>query len=266
MEQTKITIITICYNSEQTIEKTIKSVLEQNYENLEYIIVDGASEDNTMSIVNRYKCSCMTVLSEKDDGISDAFNKGISMASGEIIGLINSDDQLYRGVLRRIDRVYRESLADVIYGDTLVIDETNDLQFVKKAEELSKFKYEMPFIHQSCFIKREAYKKYGTYSQAYKICMDYDMLARLYHNKAHFAYAQEIISIFYYGGYSCQSPVKTVHENMQIAKAYGLNQCSLLIFKAKKIFTAYLKIILSQVGLWRYLYLMLKGKNVRRKI
>ena len=102
MFQPKISIITICYNSAQTIEKTIQSIVEQDYTNREYIIVDGLSTDNTLSIVNKYSKQIDVIISEKDKGISDAFNKGITRASGDIIVLINSDDILLPDALSKV--------------------------------------------------------------------------------------------------------------------------------------------------------------------
>ena len=132
-EQTKITIITACYNSELTIENTIKSVLAQEYKALEYIIVDGDSKDNTVAIVNKYAVDNLyiKVISEPDEGISDAFNKGIRLASGTLIGLINSDDELAAGALESVNNCYINTNADVIYGDTIVMDKENGLKILK---------------------------------------------------------------------------------------------------------------------------------------
>ena len=106
MFQPKISIITICYNSAQTIEKTIQSIVEQDYTNREYIIVDGLSTDNTLSIVNKYSKQIDVIISEKDKGISDAFNKGITRASGDIIVLINSDDILLPDALSKVAQAW----------------------------------------------------------------------------------------------------------------------------------------------------------------
>lgn len=159
MDYIKITVITVCFNAEDTIEQTIQSVLGQNYPELEYIIVDGLSTDATMKIVNKYFCDTMRVVSESDKGISDAFNKGIGMATGDIIGLINADDQLNTGALARVNKAYQESGADIIYGDTITIDAANNLRMYKKAGKLEELKYSMPFIHQSAFVKKSAYEK-----------------------------------------------------------------------------------------------------------
>lgn len=124
-------MITVCYNSEQTIENTIKSVLGQNYNNLEYIIVDGESKDNTLSIIKSYANinPCIKVISESDEGISDAFNKRIKMSSRTLIDLINPDDKLSEGAIELVNKVYLKIGADIIYGDTIVIvDEENSLK------------------------------------------------------------------------------------------------------------------------------------------
>ena len=123
-ESTKITIVTITYNSEKTIERTIQSIISQNYNNMEYWIIDGVSKDHTMELVKKYaqKYSFIKYSSEPDRGISDAFNKGIGKATGELIGLINSDDQLAEGALVAVDKTFAMTGADVIYGDTIVND------------------------------------------------------------------------------------------------------------------------------------------------
>lgn len=263
MGLTNISIITICYNSELTIEKTIQSVLNQNYTNLEYIIVDGMSTDHTMEIVEKYKCDCMKVISEPDNGISDAFNKGISMASGTLIGLINSDDTLADGALEVIHKVYCETHADVIYGDTIVIDAKNNLQMIKKAKPLERIKYESPFIHQSCFISKEAYIRCGgRYAEEYKICMDYDMLAWLYYGKCKFVYTGSVISVFTYGGTSCRHPLRTINEDMRIARKYGLSWLEVFEYKLKSYIINIAKLVLSEIGVWAFVYRIINKKKV----
>ena len=248
-ELTKITIVTISYNSEKTIERTIQSVISQKYDNTEYWIIDGKSTDSTMKIVKEYaeKYDFIKYISEKDNGISDAFNKGIKKATGELIGLINSDDCLAEEALQTVNEIYLKTKADVIYGDTIVHDVDNGLTLYKHAGKPEQLKYEMPFIHQSSFIKRSVYEEYGMYSSEYKICMDYDMLARIFRKGCTFANTEKILSIFQYGGTSCQHPVRTINEDMKIAIRYGLSNRDARKYKIKHIPVSLIKFIMSNL-------------------
>lgn len=263
-ESTKITIVTITYNSEETIERTIQSVISQNYRNVEYWIIDGASKDHTMEIVERYarKYPFLKYCSEPDKGISDAFNKGIIKATGELIGLINSDDQLAKGALLAVDRTYSATRADVIYGNTIINDVANDLCLLKCAGDPKQLKYEMPFIHQSCFIKKSVYEECGYYSDEYKICMDFDMLARIFNRGYSFANTNEVLSVFQYGGTSCEHPIKTINEDMKIAVNNGLSTVEMVKYKLKHIPVNIAKIVLSKLHIWGLIYRMTKRKSV----
>lgn len=263
-EYTKITIVTIAYNSEETIERTIKSVVSQNYCNLEYWIIDGASNDHTMEIVERYahKYSFVKYSSEPDNGISDAFNKGIIKATGELIGLINSDDQLAEGALLEVNRTYSATKADVIYGNTIVNDVANGLHLLKHAGDPKQLKYDMPFIHQSCFIKKSVYEECGYYSNEYKICMDFDMLARIFNQGYSFANTHAVLSIFQYGGTSCAHPIKTINEDMEIAKNNGLPAVEVVKYKLKHIPINIAKIVLSKMHIWGLIYRVIKTRSL----
>jgi glycosyltransferase involved in cell wall biosynthesis len=120
----KISVITVCYNSEKTIAETIKSVLIQDYENLEYIIVDGKSTDNTMNIINQNKDKIDVIISEKDNGIYDAINKGIKIATGDVIGILNSDDSFNgHNVLSKINSsFFLENDIDIVYSDVIFLN------------------------------------------------------------------------------------------------------------------------------------------------
>lgn len=263
-QNTKITIITITFNSEKTIEKTVESVIAQNYENLEYWIIDGASEDETINIIEKYssKYDFIHCISEPDNGISDAFNKGIKKSTGELIGIINSDDQLYKGALIAVDEQYRKTKADVIYGDTVVKDTDNGLVLFKKAGNPEQLKYEMPFIHQSCFIKKEVYEQCGLYSNELKICMDYDMLARIFAKGFTFSNTYRVLSIFEYGGTSCKHPIITINEDMRVAAKYGLGKLGVFKYKAKHIPINIIKAALSRLNVWGALYRIMKKGSI----
>lgn len=173
-----ISIITVCYNSEKTIAQTIESVLHQSYRDIEYIIVDGESTDHTMEIVDRYRPKFegrMKVVSEPDDGIYDAMNKGIRMASGELIGIINSDDFYEPDAAAKMMEVYREGMCAVLYGEIRsLVDE--------KEESISLLSHhfldQRMIRHPACFITRSAYEKYGLYDTKYCCVADYDLMLR----------------------------------------------------------------------------------------
>lgn len=198
MERLRISMITICYNAEKTIAKTIESVLSQDYENLEYIIVDGGSKDHTVDTIKGYRNKKIRWISEKDNGISDAFNKGIKMATGDLIGLINADDYLLPHALANLALACRDC-TDVLYGNTIVNDEKNGLRLIKRAGSVENLEYSLPFIHQSSLVRKTAYEQYGTYSEKYKICMDYDLFAKFYRGGQSFNLSIQSLAAFRMG-------------------------------------------------------------------
>lgn len=200
MEKPRISIVTISFNSEKTIEKTIRSVIEQDYDNVEYIIIDGKSTDGTMDIVNKYREHIDTLVSEKDNGISDAFNKGIARATGELICFINSDDHLLPGALTKVAREY-DGKADIYSGNVLLWNSDNGF----KCREVPSVKFPvMPFFchvaHQGMFATKEAYEKFGTYDTSIRFPMDLDFLMRAYRMGAKFHYMNVDVAEFSNGG------------------------------------------------------------------
>lgn len=197
---TKISIITICYNSAQTIEKTILSVVGQDYANREYIVVDGLSSDGTMGIVDRYRDKIDIVISEKDRGISDAFNKGIARATGDIIVMINSDDILLPGVLAQVASTWT---PDVDVLSTNVIMKDADTGYECREVPSTDFPL-MPFFrhvaHQGAFISRECYRKYGLYDTNIRWPMDLEYLQRVYVQGGKFKYVNIDTAVFISGG------------------------------------------------------------------
>ena len=235
VERLKVSMITICYNAEKTIAKTIESVLSQDYENLEYIIVDGGSKDHTVDIIKSYENKKIHWISEKDNGISDAFNKGIKMATGDLIGLINADDYLFPHALANLTLACHEC-TDVLYGNTIVDDQENELKLIKYAGSAEGLEYSLPFIHQSSLVRKKAYDQYGGYSEKYKICMDYDLFAR-----------------FYRGGQSF---------NVSIAEKYGLSHFRAIMYKIKMYIQNCIKIVLVRLRIWKAFYCLLKRDSI----
>ncbi len=200
MKNPKISIITVSFNSESTIEETLKSITSQDYDNLEYLIIDGGSTDSTLSIVDKYKARIARVVSEKDKGISDAFNKGISLATGDIIGIINSDDIMQPGTLRRLSEEYEESI-DIYRMNVLIWNPVTDQKF----QEIPSMSFPVTPLsihvsHQGTFVSKSAYQRYGVFDVRLRYVMDRDFLTRCYQKGATFKYIDHDSSLYRMGG------------------------------------------------------------------
>lgn len=235
----KFSIVTITFNSERTLKDTIESILVQNYRPIQYIIQDGDSTDATLSIVDSYRDKFienkieLIVDSGKDKGISDAFNKGISKADGDIIGIINSDDKLFDSALERISEEYKKS-ADVYYGDCIIFNNRNPNQYIavpnfSKRHDLLNI--EMALFHPSCFISRKAYEQYGLYDTDIKLCMDRELLLRIYRAGGEFIYIHKPLAYYREGGANQRDYEECVRENMEISLKYGMNPMMVKIRK-----------------------------------
>lgn len=217
----KISIITITYNSEATLEDTIKSVIAQDYPELEYIIVDGLSQDGTMDIVRKYADNISIVISEKDKGISDAFNKGIRAATGDVIGIINSDDMLMPGALQAVAAQMKED-TDVIYGKAYrLYEDGSTREYLPR--DLKIFTYKMPLVHPATFVRKAAYERYGYFNVDYRYCMDRAVLYQMYRGGAKFQYIDEFLAYYRMGGTSeNQYWNGTLKEGEQISIDFGM--------------------------------------------
>jgi len=162
----KVSIITITYNSAETVEDTIQSVLSQDYSNVEYIIIDGASRDDTMAIVNRYRDKIATIISESDKGIYDAMNKGVSVATGDIVGILNSDDfYADSNVITDVVASMKQTNSDACYADLVYVDKEDTSRVVRswKSGEYTPGFFLRGWMppHPTFFLKRSMYQKYG---------------------------------------------------------------------------------------------------------
>lgn len=221
MEFPKISIITITFNSEKTIETTIESVLSQNYENFEYIIVDGLSTDSTLDIVFKYKDKISKIISEKDRGISDAFNKGVRNAEGEIIGIVNSDDILMPGALKTIANNYQKDI-DVYSGVVLFWNDQTGETFPSYPDvKFDKLKLQYGVAHPSRFIRKDAYEKYGLYVEQLRYNMDMELLCRFYKKGAKFQYIDKPLTMFRIGGTTADSIYKKKDDFRYFVQSFG---------------------------------------------
>lgn len=237
----EFSIITITYNAERHIEKTMRSVLNQAYDDYEYIIIDGASDDHTMEIVGSIKKEFdekkvpLTVLSESDHGISDAFNKGILRASGEFIGIINSGDELNRNAFEIIDQ-YVEKDTDIIFGNVIWNDEKHDVTYIRKSKykELRNLKYEMVIMHPSVFVRNNVYKELGMFDINLKYAMDQDLLTRFYRAGKQFQYIDYPIAVMSSGGISDTHVIESLRESKSVSTKNGVSRLFANILFVKK--------------------------------
>lgn len=223
----KITIITVCYNSSKTIERCIKSVINQIDESIEYLIIDGKSSDDTMKIINKYKDSYnIKVLSEKDNGIYDAMNKGVNNATGEWLFFLNSDDCLKDRVIEKMKRnVDKYNYFDCIYGDieeVRIYKRNEYFKVFKGGEDLKKLSKGMIFSHQSFLCRRKDVIEVGGFNTEFKIAGDWDLICKLYKKGLKFKHIDLVIAQFYYGGASSKPNTIERHRVRKENKLYSL--------------------------------------------
>lgn len=206
----KISIITVSFNSALTIEDTIKSVLAQSNVDLEYIIIDGGSTDNTLEIVNKYKDKIAKIISEPDKGIYDAMNKGIRMATGEVVGIINSDDFYeHNTVLDEVANCFESSKIDACYGNIKYVDRQDTEKQVRfwKAGNYEKKKLNSGWImpHPAFFVRKEVYDRFGLFNLDFRIAADYELMFRFLKNNIEIQYLDSTLVCMREGGFSGQS-------------------------------------------------------------
>ena len=240
----KISIITVCYNSEKTIGDTLRSVFEQKYENIEHIIIDGGSTDRTLAVVATAGAHVAKIVSEPDNGIYDAMNKGIALATGDVVGFINADD-FYPGpsVLAVVASAFESSGADCCYGD---------LCYVKQEDVSKTVRYwrSAPFTlglfgrgwcppHPTFFVRREVYTRLGGFDLSFKIAADFELMAR-YLEAAQITslYIPQVLVKMRLGGTTNRSLINIFKQNVEIRRALSSigRRSSLVGFLSNKLF------------------------------
>lgn len=212
MSNPKISIVTIAYNCENEIEETILSVINQQYDNKEYLIIDGASKDGTMDIVDKYRDKIDVIISEPDKGRSDAFNKGIAHATGDYIVMMNAGDLLADDALDKFARNY-EPGYDVIKGNTIRWNEKTGFKSIEHPViEYPEIPFNFLVCHQSTYISKSAYERFGGYGIDYKIVMDFELMLRFARHNAKFMKINENLAVFRMGGISQTSSKRRIKE------------------------------------------------------
>ena len=223
MKKPKISIITVCFNSEKHIEEAIQSVLRQTYDNKEYIVIDGGSTDCTLSIIAKYRDQIDYFISEKDRGISDAFNKGINAATGDVIGICNADDQLAIDCLQIIADNFEDNIDIYRMNEAVKNFETGEEWITRPTLVYGKTFRNHYTCHMGCFVSKNAYKKFGLYDIDLRIQMDTDLLRRFTVKGAKYKYIDANCGYFRRGGVS-NTKSQTMRKNYEralIMKRYG---------------------------------------------
>jgi glycosyltransferase involved in cell wall biosynthesis len=225
----KISIITIAYNSAETIEDTILSVIQQDYSNIEYIIIDGGSKDQTMEIIEKYRNRIATVVSEKDKGIYDAMNKGVSAATGDVIGILNSDDfYAHNQVISHVAAEFVKNNCDALYADLVYVNRTDTNKVIRTwqagAYEPGKFLRGWMPPHPTFFLSRAKYHQFGFYNTSLRSAADYELMLRYIHkHRVHLCYLPETITKMRTGGQSNVTLRNRLKANMEDRAAWRLN-------------------------------------------
>lgn len=242
----KVSIITVSFNSAKTIEKTIQSVLEQTYDNVEYIIIDGNSKDDTLAIIKKYENNIAKVISETDQGLYDAMNKGVKLATGDIIGILNSDDIFYnKEVLTDIANFHSKNNIDASIGN-IVQHKNGKIIRVYNSFNWKPEKLKIGFMppHPSIFFKRELFEKYGYYRLDFISAADYELVTRFFlKNNLTYKYSDITTTAMAMGGISSSGFKSYMLISSEIIRLLKINGLAFLPYKI------YLRIVWKIQGL-----------------
>jgi glycosyltransferase involved in cell wall biosynthesis len=227
----KISIVTVCYNSAVTLETTILSVMQQTYDNIEYIIVDGGSQDDTLSIIKRYEGQFngkMRWVSDSDKGLYDAMNKGISIATGDVIGLINSDDLFCdANALEKVMKVFcLNSDLDSVYADLYYVSQNDTDKIIRKWVTGKQRPFNMGWhpAHPTLYLKKDIYDKFGSFNIDFKLAADFEIMLRYFEKyKISSYYLPEPFVKMRLGGETNKSLKNIYKQNIECIKAFKFN-------------------------------------------
>jgi len=225
----KFSIITVVYNKKDHIEDCIKSVLSQSYKDIEHIIVDGKSTDGTMDIINKYRDKISKIISEKDEGYTYAMNKGLKVATGEIIAFLHSDDFYANNeVIEKVANIFKEKAVDSLYGDLVYVNKDNPKQVVRYwkggSYSVTKFGWGWMVPHPTFFVKKDIYRKYGYFNTDFHIAADYEIILRLlWKYKISIFYLPQVLVKMRTGGTSNKGILNIVKKTIEDYKACKLH-------------------------------------------
>lgn len=246
----RVSIITVCYNRRATIEKSIRSVLGQDYPNIEYIVIDGNSTDGTKEIIQSYSDRITTYISEPDNGMYDAINKGLRLATGDIVGLLHSDDEFYDlAVVNKIVAAFKSTPdTDCVYGNGIYVSNDTEERIVRNriggVYDFKKIKLGWLPLHPTVYLKKSVIDNYGFYNLDFKIASDTEFLLRyLYKHKINVTYLNEYIVKMRMGGLSTsyKRALEVLYEDYRIYKYHQLSAVRTVFLKKLNAVVQYIK-------------------------
>lgn len=235
----KVSIITACYNREKTISTAIESVLNQSYNNIEYLVIDGDSKDDTLKVIKQYEKNIDVIISEEDTGIYNALNKGIKNCTGDIVGILHSDDLYYNNdIIKQVVEVFETTNADIVYANGMYSDE-KDLNVIKRIYKSNVFKsYFLYFgwipLHTTIYVRKGIFDKYGLYREDFKVAADYEISLRWFKNNSlKKVFLNKWVVIMRLGGVSTNIKLQKLKstEDLKIIMEYNLLGKFTLLFK-----------------------------------
>jgi len=225
----KISVITACLNNAATVEETIRSVVEQDYAQIEYIIVDGGSSDDTLKIIEKYKPKIAKVVSGKDEGIYFALNKGIDLATGDVIAFLHADDVYANAqVIAHVMKTMEGKNVESVYGDLFYVDRNDISKVIRnwKAGEYKAGMFKKGWMppHPTFFLRKSCYEKFGKFDTSFRSAADYELMLRMIHkHKISVAYLPEVLVKMRVGGMSNVSLKNRVKANREDKRAWKVN-------------------------------------------
>ena len=248
----KISLLTVSFNSAATIRQTIESIKSQDHQDIEYIIVDGNSTDATVEIIKSYESFITKWISEPDKGIYDAMNKAIRMTSGDVVGILNSDDfYTSNHILSQVAKAFLDPAIDVVFGDLVFVDPANLNKVIRKysSEKWHPDKFARGFMpaHPTMFVRRRYYEQFGLFKTDYKIAADYELLIRfLYVHRLRYRYLPLTMVTMRRGGVSSRNMMSNVILNNEIIRGCRENGIRTSVWKVyPKYFTKFFELFRS---------------------
>ncbi|MFI5157968.1 MAG: glycosyltransferase family 2 protein [Sphingobacteriales bacterium] len=215
MQDIRVSLITVTYNAESTIERCIRSVIAQKYQNIEYIVIDGASTDSTFQIINRYAQNIKIIISEPDKGMYDALNKGIKLATGNIIGILNADDYFASDdILTDVATVFMHSNIDILYGNLDFVDQNETIIRKWRTRIYKRWDFDLGWMpaHPTFYCRKSLFNSLGFYSLEYGTAADYELMLRFMHNtKVNAYFLNKVMVKMQCGGMSNKSPLNRLN-------------------------------------------------------